>query len=63
MFVEKLPIPQLSLGDKKQYISFIDKILNIQGNLSNIKRIEYELDVLIYTLYNLSQDEINFIEK
>jgi methylase of polypeptide subunit release factors len=63
MFVEKLPIPQLSPEDKDKYINIVDKIINTQNDLRDIVYFEHVLNMLIYTLYNLSSDEINFLEK
>ena len=60
--VNLFPIPQLSESKQKPLIELVEKILLKKRNNENSKEIEFKLEKLIYELYNLTQEEINFIE-
>jgi len=57
-FIELLPIP---FERNEQIVSLVSKIINSEkGN--DVYLIEKEIDTIIYTIYGLSEEEINFIE-
>ena len=69
IFVEKLPIPQITESNKPlcdEIIKCVEQILSLQGEPEAIhkdtKELESKIDSLVYKLYNLSNDEIATIE-
>jgi hypothetical protein len=71
-YVEELPIPQISPKAQKPFITFVDQILSITKSedysdnpekQSKVKKLEKEIDKLVYELYGLSEEEIEIIEK
>lgn len=63
MFVEKLPVPQISVEQQKPYISLVDQLLEPKAGCNTNAKIEQELDQLIFSLYGLSANEIEYIVK
>lgn len=70
--MEKIPIPRLSKTDQKPFIRLVDQILPITKSkdyLDNpdkqtkVKRLEKEIDQLVYKLYGLTKDEIKIVEE
>ena len=59
MFVEKMPIPVIEKDNEKPFNDLVDLIMK-----SNSKE-EYErkINELVYSLYNLSTQEIYYIER
>ena len=67
IYIEKLPIPQITESHKDiadEIIALVDKILESKAKDSNTNTSELEskIDSLVYKLYGLSDDEINLIE-
>ncbi|PVX46756.1 type II restriction/modification system DNA methylase subunit YeeA [Flavobacterium sp. 103] len=62
MFIEKLPVPLLTENLQLQFISLTDAVINAIKQNKNTFQIEKEIDNLIYKLYELDEEEINFIE-
>lgn len=67
IFVEKLPIPQITESNKPlcdEIIKCVDKILESKAKDSTLdtSKLESQIDSLVYKLYNLSDDEIKIIE-
>ena len=54
MFIEKLPVPMVSDEIQKEFEQLVDKLK--EGNS------EMKINKLVYSLYNLNEMEINFIE-
>jgi adenine-specific DNA-methyltransferase len=54
MFIELLPVPLLSEKDQEAFVSLA--LLPIEEN-------QHKIDLLVYSLYNLSKNEIDFIER
>ena len=71
VFFEKFPIPKISSTNQQPFIKLVDRILEITSretyNAKDIpkeqKELEAEIDTLVYKLYELTQEEIDFIEK
>ena len=66
--IEQLPIPQITESNKplaNEIIKCVDKILEIKAKDSTLdtSKLESQIDSLVYTLYNLTNDEIEIIEK
>jgi adenine-specific DNA-methyltransferase len=63
-YVERIPIPQISEEAQQPFISLVDQILsakqaNPQADTSPLER---EIDMLVYRLYGLTEDEIRIVE-
>ena len=62
MFVEKLPIPQISESEQKQFIDIVNAIIEEKKTGHDTSDLEATIDALIYKLYNLTPSEIEYIE-
>ena len=62
MFVEQLPVPQISMDEQTEFINLVDKVLlaKMQGIDSSLN--EEEINKLVYKLYRLTDEEIFYIE-
>lgn len=65
MYVSQLPIPALSLKEKKPLIDLVGKILATKAAdpSAEVSVLEADIDQLVYTLYGLTKDEIALIEE
>jgi len=61
MFVEKLPIPQLSIEREAQYSTLVDEIYRLKASNKSSLEPEASLDDLVFELYTLSDEEASFI--
>ena len=70
-FLEQLPIPKISEKDQKPYIALVDKILTItkddnylqnENKQAKVKKYEKQIDQMVYSLYDLTEDEIKIVE-
>ena len=61
MFVEKLPVPEIPDDKQKEFIEIVDEILAAKKNKENTLEMENQIDQMVYKLYKLSDDEINYI--
>lgn len=66
-YVEKFPIPKITESNKPlcdEIIKCVDKILESKAKDSTLdtKELESQIDSLVYTLYNLTNDEIEIIK-
>ncbi|CAA6821988.1 MAG: Unknown protein [uncultured Sulfurovum sp.] len=59
----KLPIPKISKEAQKPFEILVDKILKLKEKKQPTKVLEDEIDVMVYKLYGLSEDEIAIIER
>jgi type II restriction/modification system DNA methylase subunit YeeA len=74
-FLEQLPIPPITKENQPiadQIIQKVDQILTLtqsedydanQAKQKHVKRLEHEIDQLVYQLYNLTDEEIKIIER
>ena len=69
--LDRIPIKQISPSEQKPFIEKVDQILSItkDGNyLENdskkekVKKIEEEIDQMVYKLYDLTPEEIKIVE-
>ena len=58
MFVEKMPIPILEKSDEKPFNNLVDLIMNTDHK----EEYDNKINELVYSLYNLSPQEIAYIE-
>ena len=71
MFVEQLPVPQVSPESQEPFEDLVDQILILSqsedyrhntGKHAKVKEYEQEIDRLVYDLYQLTEDEIKIVE-
>ncbi len=62
MFVEQLPVPVLPENEQTIFCELIDKILSAKENHEDSTNYEEEVNSLVYNLYDLTSDEIEFIK-
>lgn len=60
--MKSLPIKNISENEQRPLIEVVDKILIAQNNGRSSQLLEKELNSLVYKLYNINEDEINFIK-
>ncbi len=73
-YVEQIPIPPITKENQPiadQIIQKVDQILTLtqsqdyntnQEKQKHVKRLEHEIDQLVYKLYGLTEEEIKIIE-
>ncbi|MBP6625297.1 MAG: Eco57I restriction-modification methylase domain-containing protein [Chitinophagaceae bacterium] len=61
--IREIRIPKIPINSQIEYVKLVDKILlsKIKGNETN--EFENILDLMIYKLYDLTEDEIKIVEK
>lgn len=64
MFVEKIPIPDVSNETTKEIEALVDRILSAKKSnpQSDTSALEAKIDRLVYDLYGLTEDEIKMVE-
>ena len=62
MFVEQLPIPMITEAEQAEYIKLVDEILLAKNSGKDSSILEEKIDNLVFGLYGLSEEEIQFIE-
>ncbi|SMN01105.1 putative type IIS restriction/modification enzyme [uncultured Candidatus Thioglobus sp.] len=62
VFLEQLPIPQISATEQQPFIDLVDKILTAKKDDKDTTALEAQIDKMVYRLYNLSPAEIKIIE-
>ncbi len=60
-YMEKLPIPSGTNGEKSQIIKLVQTIL-ADPDSPSVPQLETEINILIYKLYNLTPEEIMLVE-
>jgi tRNA1(Val) A37 N6-methylase TrmN6 len=60
--IEALPIPKIPETEQQPFIELVDKILAEKKAGNDTSALEREIDVLVYGLYGLSEEEIKIIE-
>ncbi len=63
MFIEKLPVPQLTENLQSEFITLTDAVLNAIKQNKNPYQLEEDIDNLVYKLYDLDEDEIMFLNE
>lgn len=59
---ERIPIPKISSKQQQPFITLVDKILADKKTGNDTSALEREIDVLVYGLYGLSEEEIAIVE-
>ncbi|MCP4109271.1 MAG: class I SAM-dependent DNA methyltransferase [Desulfobacteraceae bacterium] len=61
-YVEKLPIPKISLKAQQPFINLVDIILEKKEQGKSIITEEKQIDLMVYKLYDLTHEEVKIIE-
>lgn len=63
--LDELPIPKISKIEQKPIIDIVDKILQTKAKNHNADTGDFErqIDEIVYSLYDLTDEEIGIIEK
>ena len=74
-FMQNIPIPETSKENQDKLVKLVDHIINLKKKLIQIKNpneskitqrrieaIEKQIDAIVYSLYNLTEDEIKIVE-
>jgi adenine-specific DNA-methyltransferase len=63
--ISKIPIPQIEFNDQKPFITLADQILSAkkQNPEADTSHLEREIDRLVYRLYNLTEVEIEIMQR
>ncbi len=61
MFVEQLPVPVIPDCDQAEFIDLVDKVLLAKKDGEDSSAMEEEIDKLVYSLYDLTKEEISYI--
>ncbi len=62
MFIEQLPVPQISLEAQAPFIEIVDNIISAKKDHMNTSNLEAILNNMVYILYSLTDNEIKYIE-
>lgn len=62
-FVEVMPIPVVSVNQHEEFIEIIKQIIENKKNGLDTAPLENDVNGLVYKLYDLTEDEISFINK
>jgi len=57
------PIPQISETQQKPFIDLVDRIIEKKNAMQNTTKEEAELNHLVYSLYNMNEEDIKIIER
>ncbi len=63
IFVEQIPVPELTDDSKQKLSRLIDQIYADAPDNEDIQSLEQEIDRIVYRLYHLTDDEIAALEK
>ncbi|WP_300369426.1 TaqI-like C-terminal specificity domain-containing protein [Brachyspira sp.] len=60
--LEKIPIPEPDKDTENKLVNLVDDIIRLKKQNENTSELEYEIDKIVYSLYNLTDDEVRIIE-
>jgi adenine-specific DNA-methyltransferase len=63
MFVERVPVPQISQEQQQPFEKLVDQILSLKKQNLDSGALEKEIDVLVYKLYELTYNEVKIVDK
>ena len=61
-YLENFPIPKISEVEQQFFINIVDIILAKKENNEDTSQEEREIDMLVYNLYDLTEEEIRIVE-
>ena len=64
MFIERLPIPKISVAEQRPFERLVESILAAKDSVqsADTRELENEIDRLVYELYGLSEEEVGAVE-
>jgi len=62
IYVEKIPIPKISEDEQKPFIDLVDIILKKKETNEDTTQEERQIDMMVYKLYELTNEEIRMVE-
>ena len=62
MFVEQLPVPQISTEKQEIFIKKAEKIITLKSSSKDTKTLEQQIDNMVYKLYELTYEEVKIID-
>ena len=64
MFIERLPIPEITTAEEQPFGKLVNQILTAKAAdpLADTGELEADIDLLVYKLYGLTEDEIAVVE-
>ncbi len=60
--IREIRIPKISVKSQMEYVKQADKIISLKTKGNDTNELENNLDLMIYKLYDLTDEEINIIE-
>jgi adenine-specific DNA-methyltransferase len=63
--IKNIPIPKISKPKQKPFIDKVDQILSLKKDnpAADTSALEREIDLMVYALYGLTEEEIEIVEK
>ncbi len=61
-YVEKLPIKDIDENQQARFIDLVDKVLSLKTQGKDSIKLEREIDLLVYKLYNLTHSEVKIVD-
>jgi methylase of polypeptide subunit release factors len=61
MFIEQLPVPSVDEKKQEKIENLVNRIVDLKKSGYNTEKLEREVDLIIFDIYNLSPDEIDFL--
>ena len=64
VWIERIPVPRIDAGSQRPFVSLVDRILSAKQKDASADTLRYEreIDVRVYTLYGLTEDEVRVVE-
>ena len=62
IYVEKIPIPEISKTEQQSFIDLVNQILTKKEQGEDTAALEKEIDQMVYGLYELTEEEIKIVE-
>ncbi|MFO5527997.1 MAG: Eco57I restriction-modification methylase domain-containing protein, partial [Cuspidothrix sp.] len=62
MFVEQLPVPQISAEKQEIFIKKAEKIITLKSQGKDTTALEQQIDNMVYKLYELTYEEVKIID-
>jgi len=60
--INNMPLPKISAAEQTPFIELVDRILELKKSGGDTTELENRIDQMVYTLYDLTPDEIAIIE-
>ena len=60
--VERLPIPKVDVEVQGPLVRIVDRILDGRDSDAELRELESQIDRIVYSLYGLTEDEVESIE-